>query len=78
MHSNFYVSSKSLEQMVKFSFVTIFLMGLTRTALSQGSTTPSDVYVDNVCICVTAGFCGLAGGDGGEICAVLNNFFEYF
>lgn len=29
-------------------------------------TTPANVFVDNVCICVTKNYCGLAGGAGGN------------
>lgn len=34
--------------------------------LVQSQTTPANVFVENVCICVTKNYCGLAGGAGGN------------
>lgn len=42
------------------------ILGSTDKALSQTATTPANVYVDGACICVTSGYCNLAGGGGGS------------
>jgi hypothetical protein len=48
-----------------FAFVSLIL-SLAGSGSSQ-ETTPAGIYVDNACICVTAGYCNLAGGIGNEI-----------
>lgn len=40
-----------------------FLCAIKRVVLDTEETTPSDVYVDGVCICVTKGACNLANGN---------------
>ena len=35
----------------------------TQTTTTQATTTPAMVYVNNVCFCVTAGYCNLADGN---------------
>lgn len=42
-------------------FAAIFLITLADKVSTQ---TPDDVYVPDVCICVTTGYCDLAGGGG--------------
>lgn len=49
----------------------LFIIAFAGRTLSQSTTavtesTPAGVYVPGVCICVTQGYCGLAGGGGGS------------
>lgn len=45
-----------------FLIAIAIIIGSTDKVLSQ--TTPSNVYVDGVCICVTKNYCSLAGVSG--------------
>lgn len=50
-------------KMVKLTFIAIaIIIGSTDKVSSQ--TTPSNVFVEGVCICVTKNYCSLAGGGG--------------
>lgn len=60
-------------KMTKSTVALLFLLiiGLAERTLSQSTTavtetesTPAGVYAPGVCICVTQGYCGLAGGGG--------------
>lgn len=42
--------------------IIILMIGMLKLATPQ--TTPANVFVDGVCICVTQNYCGLAGGGG--------------
>lgn len=51
--------------MVKVILFTVaIIIGLTEKVSSQATTLPPNVYVDGACICVTKGYCSLAGGGG--------------
>jgi hypothetical protein len=50
--------------MRKSEFSLIFLAALSAAVLAQQNTTPANVYVEEISICVTKGFCSLAGGGG--------------
>lgn len=47
--------------MVKSALVLVILLISLKKVHNQ-ETTPSGVFVENACICVTSGSCGIAGG----------------
>lgn len=52
---------------MKITVLIAFIIGAVGLSdVVQSQTTPANVYVDNVCICVTTGYCGLAGGNQGN------------
>ena len=60
--------------MLSIASISVILLCFSNNGFAQDSTTPSGVFVDNVCICVTTGYCNLAGGSGQE----HKNFFTHF
>lgn len=55
--------SLDISKMIKLTFV-FCLIGILEIVKCQ--TTPANVFVENVCICVTQNYCGIAGGGGGN------------